>query len=295
MLLFLAAIFSLIGQSFAQKFTNAKHVVVIGVDGMSPDGIRHAQTPTLDKLMQEGAFSMKAFAVMPSSSSPNWASMIMGASPAEHGITSNDWEPTDIKEKEYCGGKKGEFFPTIFKLVRDHATGADIAVFYDWDGFGRLIEPGIPTISADVRGEEKTVTEAVAYLIANKPLLTFIHLDHVDHAGHQYGHGSSEYYASVEKADRLIGEVVKGLKKAAIYDQTVLLITSDHGGIGKKHGGDTPEEREIPWIISGPGVKKGSAIQEPVQTYDTAATIAYVLGYKAPACWIGKPVRSAFK
>jgi predicted AlkP superfamily pyrophosphatase or phosphodiesterase len=281
--------------SNAQKFTNAKHVVVIGIDGLSPDGILKASTPHLDGIIKSGSHSYIAQAVMPSSSSPNWASMIMGASPNEHEITSNDWERTDIKDKTYCGGKKGETYPTIFKVIRDNNPGADIACFHDWDGFGRLVEPGIPTLIADVRGEERTSKEAAKYLVANKPFFTFIHLDHVDHAGHEYGHGSKEYYASVEIADKMIGEVVAALKKAGIFDQTLILITSDHGGKGKGHGGDTPEERSIPWIITGPGIKKATTLATQIQTYDTAATLAYALGYAAPDCWIGKPVTAAFE
>lgn len=279
----------------AQGFTPAKHVVVIGVDGLSPDGIKKAHTPVLDKLMQGGAYSFKALAVMPSSSSPNWASMIMGASPQEHEITSNEWERTDIRNKTYCEGKKGETFPTIFKLIRDKYTLADIACFHEWDGFGRLIEPGVPTLIADARGEDRTVKEAAAYITANKPLFTFIHLDHVDHAGHESGHGTKEYYTSVEKADKLIGEIMESLRKANILDQSIVIVTSDHGGKGKGHGGDTPQEREIPWIVWGATVKKGTIINEPIQTYDTAATIAYLFGLQAPSCWIGKPVITAFE
>lgn len=281
--------------AYAQQFTNVKHVVVIGVDGLSPDGIIKAKTPNLDELVKQGAHSFKAQAVMPSSSSPNWASLIMGASPKEHEITSNDWERTDIRNKAYCEGKKGETFPTIFKVIRSNKAEADIACFYDWDGFGRLVEPGIPTLIADARGEDRTAREAATYIKAYKPFFTFVHLDHVDHAGHDFGHGTANYYSSVEKADRLIGEILTSLKQADIYNQTLILVTADHGGKGKGHGGDTPEERDIPWIISGPGVKKGYQIQELINTYDTAATLAYVLGYVPPTCWIGKPVKAAFE
>ena len=52
---------------------------------------------------------------------------------------------------------------------------------------------------------------------------------------------------------------------------------------------------EIPWIISGPGVKAGHEIKSPINTYDTAATIAYIFGLKQPDVWIARPVREAFK
>ncbi|MYI84231.1 MAG: alkaline phosphatase family protein, partial [Rhodothermaceae bacterium] len=68
------------------------HIVVVGVDGLSPDGIRQASTPNLDALMEQGASSFSARAVLPTSSSPNWASMINGAGPEQHGIISNAWQ-----------------------------------------------------------------------------------------------------------------------------------------------------------------------------------------------------------
>ena len=58
-----------------------KHMVVIGVDGLSPDGVLKAKSPVMRRLMKEGAWSLRARGVMPTSSSPNWASMIMGAGP----------------------------------------------------------------------------------------------------------------------------------------------------------------------------------------------------------------------
>lgn len=279
----------------AQKFTPAKHMVIIGVDGLSPKGIEAASTPHIDQLIKAGSHSFAAQAVIPSVSSPNWASMLMGVTPVQHEIASNDWERTDIREKTYCSGKKGETYPTIFRVVREKYPNGDIACFYDWDGFGRLVEPGIPTLIADGRGEEKTAQEACFYLLNHKPLFTFIHLDHVDHAGHDHGWYTPTYTQAVEKLDRLVGEVVAALKKAGMYEQTIILISADHGGINKKHGGDTPEERTIPWIISGPGIKKGVKLSSAISTIDTPATVAYLLGCPLPACWLGKPVTEALE
>lgn len=84
------------------QVAGVEHVVVIGVDGMSPDGLRNAETPCMDQLMNEGAFSLKARAVRPTSSSPNWASMIMGAAPEQHGITSNGWERNNVDIAPVC-------------------------------------------------------------------------------------------------------------------------------------------------------------------------------------------------
>ena len=77
--------------------------------------------------------------------------------------------------------------------------------------------------------------------------------------------------------------------------RTLVLITADHGGIGAKHGGPTLAELEIPWILHGPGIASGKEIRTPVNTYDTAATLAYVFGLKPPSVWIGRPVLTAFR
>jgi hypothetical protein len=48
----------------------------------------------------------------------------------------------------------------------------------------------------------------------------------------------------------------------------------------------------VPWILTGPSVANGE-LRVPVNTYDTAATIAYLLGIKAPDCWVGRAVMEA--
>jgi arylsulfatase A-like enzyme len=127
-----------------------------------------------------------------------------------------------------------------------------------------------------------------------KPDFTFIHLNHVDSAGHDHGHGTPKYYQAVADADRLIGLILQALKDAGMAKNTIVLITADHGGKGKGHGGATMGEIEIPWILAGPGVVAGKELTTHVNTYDTAATIAYIFGLKTPSCWIARPVMEAF-
>ena len=271
-----------------------KHVVIVGCDGMSPDGVQKADSPVIHRLMREGAHTFHARAVMPTDSSPNWASMIMGAGPEQHGVTSNGWKPDQFDITPIAVGPGG-IFPTIFSVIREQRPQAIMAVFHEWDDFARLLERKMVDKIVHGKDADATIQAAIAYIREKKPLFTFIHLDLVDHAGHQYGHGTPEYYESVKKADGLTGEIVKILKETGIYEQTILLVTADHGGKGKKHGGATMGEIEIPWIIVGPGVAPNKEIPDPIDIYDTAATVAYVLGLNPPACWIARPVKAAFK
>lgn len=281
-------------ESMRAAISGVEHVVVIGIDELSPNGIRKTQTPHLNKLVKGGAHTFHARAVMPTVSSPNWASMIMGAGPEQHGVTSNDWETNKFEITPISVGSGG-MFPTIFGVLREQRPESVITCFHDWQGFGRLLERHALNKIEHVKDAIETAAKAARYLKEEKPHFAFIHFDGVDHAGHGFGWDSWQYDKSVELTDSLIGAVVDSINESGVGDKTLVLVTADHGGKGKGHGGATMDEIEIPWIIYGPGVEAGIEIEAPVNTYDTAATIAYVFGLKAPSCWIGKPVLQAFK
>ncbi len=275
------------------RASEVQHVLIVGVDGLSPDGIRNAPTPHLDRLCRDGAWTFRARAVMPTSSSPNWASLMMGAGPEQHGILSNDWRP-DRHELPPTVLGPGGIFPTLFSVLRQQRPDAVQAVVHDWDGFGRLFERSLVDVVENPAGPTNTTRRAVELFRTRLPTLLFVHLDHVDGAGHQYGHGSAEYYESVAMADQLLGELLTAVRDAGREAQSLVLVTSDHGGLNKGHGGATLAEIEIPWIIAGPGVRRGHEIQIPVNIFDTAPTVAYALRLKRPAAWIGRPVSEAF-
>lgn len=275
----------------AAQVRSVDRVIVIGCDGMSPDGVRNARAPNIKRMMEQGAWTLKARGVMPTSSSPNWASMIMGAGPEQHGVTSNDWLTNRFEIDSVVKSPHG-MFPTIFGTIREQRPRSVIGCFYDWDDFGRLLERPTVDFVEDCDGPTNAVQHAIEFIRARNPSFTFIHLDHVDHAGHEFGHGTRPYYDSVEVADKLIGQVLNAVREE--MNRTVILVTSDHGGIGTKHGGSTMAEIEIPWIIFGRGVKRGFEITAPVNTVDTAVTVAHILGVKPHPATIGRPVEEAF-
>lgn len=274
----------------AQK---TKHVVLIGVDGMSPDGIRNADTPVMDELMINGVHSFTARAVLPSSSGANWASLLNGAGPEQHGVISNSWRTDNFILPATVVSDENKF-PSVFRVIRDQMPEAVTGSIMHWAPIKNFIELSTIDYTAEPSTEDESARLTAAFILENKPAFTFMHLDHVDHAGHHDGHGTPIYYQSVEKADSLIGIVVQAVKDAGIFDDTIIMITADHGGLGKGHGGETLEEMNIPWIISGQEVKANYVENTPINTYDTPATILYALGLEVPYEWIGRPVKSAF-
>lgn len=83
-------------------------------------------------------------------------------------------------------------------------------------------------------------------------------------------------YAKLKELDGYIGQIIQATKDAGTFDQTIFIITADHGGINKGHGGKTMNEMETPFIICGKNIKKGLNFNESMMQYDVASTIAYV-------------------
>jgi predicted AlkP superfamily pyrophosphatase or phosphodiesterase len=272
----------------------ARHVLVIGVDGLGSLAFTPSNAPVMHRLMREGAWTLKARGVMPTSSSPNWASMIMGAGPEQHGVTSNDWETNKFEIPALQTGPEG-LFPTLFRVVREQRPTANLSVIHDWDGFGRLVERRCVNLLTNIKGSPLTAAAAIPVITNERPTVLFVHFDDVDHAGHAFGWKSPQYFKAVDMIDTLIGDLLAAVDAAGMTRRTTVLITADHGGVGTKHGGPTIAELEIPWILWGAGVVRGRELAQPVNTFDTAPTVLRALGIRPPSVWIGRAVEEAFR
>jgi arylsulfatase A-like enzyme len=118
--------------------------------------------------------------------------------------------------------------------------------------------------------------------------------DEPDHIGHSVGHNTTAYYEKLAELDGYIGSIEQAVKDAGIYENTVFIFSSDHGGINRGHGGNTPEERQIPFILSGKNIRSGYIITTPVRIYDIAPTIAAIFNIPIPSAWIGEPIQDVF-
>jgi len=271
---------------------SSPHVIVIGVDGLSVDAIRSAATPRLHGLMERAAWTLSARGVMPTLSSPNWESMIGGAGPEAHGITSNGYFRRLVEFEPVCHDADGKF-PTIFGVLRQQRPDSGIAIFHDWKGFADLVENRAPDVMQHEAGATRTVQAAMEYWTRVHPALLFVHLDNVDHAGHAVGWVDRAYYSAVTQADEYVGEILDAIDRDGASSQTFVLVTSDHGGTRKGHGKNSLAEIQIPWILTGPGVV-ARHLDSVVNTADTAATLAWIFGLDVPECWTGRPVLAAF-
>lgn len=273
--------------------SEVSRVVIVGCDGLTVDGLERAGTPALDALRARSAWTLRAEAVRPTVSGPCWGSILMGCHPEEHGIHDNEIGPEEHKGTPEALGMTGPI-PTALRAVREQRPDAGVACFQEWHGITHLYEHDALDICQDAHSPEETMEAAIAHFIDYRPDIMFIQLDHLDDAGHSSRYDSPAYLEAVERLDLLINRLVRLLDKTRLFASTHVLIVSDHGGIERRHGGDSDAEVYVPWIFSGPKAKQGFEIPARVSIADTAPTALHALGLTLPSAWTGRVVTEAF-
>lgn len=256
--------------------------VLIMIDGLRPDAATTERCPTLAGLRLRGASTFRAQSVMPPITLPCHTSIFHSVPPTRHGITTNDWRPM------------ARPLPGLVEVA--HAANRRCAFFYNWEPLRNLSQPGslyesrFRNTSYDLEGDPWIADAAVQALTApERPDFMFIYFGTVDTSGHLFGWMSDGYLAQAAKADGLLGKII-----AAIPDDTVVLIHSDHGGHDRNHGNDIPEDMTIPWVIAGPGIRRNHDLASPVSLLDTAPTLARALGIEPHLQWEGRCVEEVF-
>jgi predicted AlkP superfamily pyrophosphatase or phosphodiesterase len=302
LLILLVAIFTALTAAAAPR---AEHVFIVSIDGGKPAVIAQSDMPVLKQLVAEGACTWVADTTYPSITLPSHTSMLTGVGPDKHKVLWNEWIPSNGLVT----------VPTIFIMAKQ--AGFSTAMFVGKEKFRHLDLPGSldvfdfnPALSTNVTktmaGDAKPMREdtvlaiyvarnAARYIVDKKPNLCFIHFTDTDNTGHKYGWGSPEQIQAFADVDAALGVVLQAIRDAGIADQSVIIVTADHGGHAKTHGLSIPDDMNIPWIAWGRGVKKHFEITDPVVTYDTAATALWLLDLPRPDVLDGKPVTSAFE
>ncbi len=259
------------------------HVVLISIDGLRPDALDLADTPTLDGLRARGAYHPAAQAVLPSVTLVNHASMLGGMTPEKHGI---DWNEYVLEAGKING-------PTLFTVARDY--GRTTAMVVGKPKLDHLVLPG--SVDNYIYAgflDTQVLNKTLGVIEAGLPDILFVHLPDVDSAGHASGWMSPNQLLTISQTDAIVGQVVAALAAGHYLDTTLLIITSDHGGVGTAHGGASPEEVRVPWLAVGPGAPAGITLTDPIMIYDTAATILQALNMPVPSQWDGRPVQAIF-
>ena len=272
---------------------DVQRVLIVSIDGLRPDVLLLADAPNVRALMKRGSYTLWARTIADAYTLPAHISMLTGVTSDKHGITWNDYV-------EDCYSN----VPTIFDLAKKKGLSTAIAVAKmkfivlkrPSGGAGTIDFPFIA--DEDKQGDADVVREGVKIIREHRPHVMFVHLGNVDVVGHASGWGSAKQLEAIHLADAQLGEVLAALRDEKLEEHTLVLLSSDHGGSGRGHGPDDAPSANVPWIASGPRVRRDFDLTlmrgRAVSIMDTFATAAAALGLEVAYPIDGKPIDAIY-
>lgn len=266
----------------------ATHVLVVSIDGLNPSTITATRTPTITRLLREGAGTRNARTeVEQTETLPNHTGMVTSrrirASAGGHGVTWNDERP----RPRTVSAAAGHRVESVFSVLEAHDRSA--AVFVSKQKltiWSRSWPAGVDRTV--VQEDNHRLTGAfIADVLHQRRPLTFLHLSGPDVAGHAYGYLTPRYLRAVHAADAEVGRILAALDDhPALAATTTVILTADHGGKGLSHKDATKLVNfRVPFVAWGAGVRHGDlyALNPDYADPGTAR-----VGYSAPR----QPVRN---
>lgn len=279
-LVFKGVLLVLLGLTFNQiqaQTIPINKVLIIGIDGCRPDALLMAQTPSMDAIWKNGAFSFNARTDEISSSGPAWSAMLIGAWHQKHNILNNDYEDPDL-----------ENYPHFFHRIRQEKPALRTYSVANWGPIHKILQEGDATYSTSLINDARVASKVASTLKSEDVDVMFVQLDEVDGAGHRHDYtvASPKYLEAIEKADKQVGKMVSALEKRKMYKQEnwLIIVSADHGGSNFGHGKNIPEHTTVFYMAAGESAVKGELEQE-VGVVDVAVTALYHLGIPVKPEW----------
>lgn len=246
-------------------------VVMLNIDGCRMDVFNSVALPAIELLKREGSTCDNGLhTVYRALTNPAFASILTGAFPEEHRVVNNNFGQSI----------KTEGLPD--KVVTKLYGSMHVKHFSKkhWDT--KVIS--LPTTSIYHCDEE--MVRCFKDDFVHSPETRFFVLDfsEADFLGHAYGSTSRPYREALTHIDKHIGDIYHWLSEQGALDSTAIIVCSDHGMKAIDHSYLLfQEEKFVPFIVVGPGIRKGYHYSRPDGLIvDICANISYLLGVEYP-------------
>lgn len=235
-----------------------KKAIIIGYDGCRADILTEMQSENsaISALLDDGASINLAYCgginypaenTQDTSTAPGWCSILTGVWADKHGVTANGITKslehktllTTLVEDEIIDSSS---FITKWKghFDRKNATYNEEKAYCEENN----LNVSFNRCKDDVASHEYTLNEVKKTDCAD---FIFVIYEPTDSTGHGYGFtiNNPRYKEAFKTADQYGLETIDAIKARATYDTEdwLIIITSDHGGIGTDHGGASIQER----------------------------------------------------
>lgn len=209
------------------------------------------------------------------------------------GSSKNPWD-------KIPGTNAWDRLPGISTLIFERRLGTSGEWLVDeLEARGLLpVQPGgferpqkIPSLISDLESQERSEIEGGVYYVhsplphppyvydASGQLVNQVNVEWLE--GGDFAATYKNYRLQSTFADKRVGELITTLKEKGVYEDAVIVVTSDHG-VRPWLDRMTDLQAQVPLIIKVPGVGPGM-VEAEYQHIDFLPTILDLLGMEAPA------------
>jgi len=299
-----------------------RNLLLISIDTLRPDhlgsyGYGRPTSPFLDRFAREGVVFERAYSTA-SWTVPAHASMLTGHYPRSHGMRA---------ARHVLGGSIATLAEILQRSRFSTAGIVNVHLLRRGTGFERGFDHWLEVAPDDAGSAPRISASALDWLDHRdeRPFLLFLHyydvhtpsqpndryrkllVDPYDGPAngtteqlhrHRSGeirldqndarHLSQLYDAEIRQLDAELEQLFAELERRDVLDDTLVVITSDHGDEFLEHG-DFMHSRtlyeelvRIPLLMRGPGIPRGLRVPSPVSLVDLVPTVVPALGAAVP-------------
>ncbi|XP_029370635.1 ectonucleotide pyrophosphatase/phosphodiesterase family member 3 [Echeneis naucrates] len=214
-------------------------LLLVSLDGLRAEYLQtwSGVIPVLDKLKRCGTSAPYMQAAFPSKTFPNHYTIVTGLYPESNGLIDNTmYDPVfdasfslSSPEKENPDWYLGQ---PIWHTANYH--GLKSGTFF-WPGSDVKINGSFPNIYQPYNGKvpfEERVFSVLKWLQlpdAERPDFYTLYLEEPDKSGHSFGPVSGGVIAAIQAVDKIIGQLMNGLKQIGLHRCLNIIIVADHG------------------------------------------------------------------
>ena len=284
----------------------ARNVLLVTLDTTRADrigayGRPDARTPVLDRLARQGALLEWAIADVPVTL-PSHTTIMTGIPALGHGVRYNaDYKVADraVTLAETLGENGWDTGAVVSALVLDSKFGIDQG--FEWfeddltPGYVKFNEALYPEETHWLPKADRRADEAVDLALdwldgrGRAPFFLWLHIydPHYpfDPPPPWAGTATELYLAEIQWTDWQLGRLVRSLQESGKAENTVLIVTSDHGEGLDEHREDGhgiflyDDTVRVPLMVVAPGqVEPATVIGDQVRTIDLAPTLLELAG-----------------
>lgn len=283
----------------ARTKSDVKNILFVTLDTTRADrigcyGYAAAATPAIDGLAARGVRFARAYAQVPLTL-PSHASMLTGKYPRELGVRDNGrggLAPQHLLLSEIAAksGMRTAAFVAAFVLDSRYGLNRGFELYDD--------QMDVTSVDTQLLEQERrgnvVADRAIRWLEADRerPFFCWVHFYDPHHpyeppADYRKRH-ADPYDGEIAFTDDQLARILAVLRRDHRLDKTFVIVVGDHGESFGEHGekGHTTflydTNLHVPFIVAGPGVKKGVTTDAAVEIISVFRTVCDVMNWDAP-------------